>query len=348
MPAVAADAPVGASLAVVAAVERMVTDRLAGEGVLVVAVAASLLLGALHALAPGHGKAVVAAYLVGQRGALRHAAALAASVALTYTVGVLVLGALLWTATVTAPERLYPVLGGASGAVIAAVGLALLLRARRQASGQDHRHHHVEGPVTGTPLKVGSLVAMGFASGMVPTPSALLVLVAALAVDRLGAGLLLVGGYGVGMAVALVALGVALAAGPQRLAVRLQHMPVGRLHALSHALPTVTAAVVVLAGLGFMARRCPVPDSATSNGRCEIDNGQWPLRALLEPRSGVEWMSAVSAYGASRCGCWSASSDGPRHPAAQPSGAPSGGQPPACTPPAPSHAVPTARQRWPR
>lgn len=183
---------------------------------------------------------------------MRHAAALASSVALTHTAGVLVLGSALWTATLTAPERLYPFLGIASGAIITGLGAVLLLRARRG----RHDHHHTAGlQAPDTPeLRTGSIVALGFAGGMVPTPSALLILLGSLSVGRVWFGVLLIALYGGGMAAALVGFGVALACGKARLERPLRRLRVGRLHALGHALPSVTAAVVLVAGLALIAR----------------------------------------------------------------------------------------------
>ena len=74
------------------------------------ALALALVLGGLHAFAPGHGKTLMAAYLVGQRGSLRHAATLAASVTVTHTIGVLALGVALSVSTSFAPAQIYPIL----------------------------------------------------------------------------------------------------------------------------------------------------------------------------------------------------------------------------------------------
>ena len=104
------------------------------------AVVLAILLGGLHALAPGHGKAVMAAYLVGGRGALREALWLGGAVAVAHTAGVLLLGVVVTTTDAVAPERLYPVLGAASGALFAAIGVVLLRRALRG------EHGHVHGP----------------------------------------------------------------------------------------------------------------------------------------------------------------------------------------------------------
>lgn len=240
------------------ALNRSVGARLHGEGMVAVAVLAAIALGALHARAPGHGKTVIAAYLIGQRGSLRHAGALALGVVLTHTAGVLVLGAGLWTASVAAPERLYPLLGVTSGAIITGIGVSLLLRHRRPHHHTQHPHHHdtprLPRSTDTEPLRACSVVALGFAGGLVPTPSALLVLLGALTVGRLGLGILLVACYGVGMAIALVVLGVALSHARGRLDRRLDQLGSARLHALSHALPRVTASLVTLAGVVVIAR----------------------------------------------------------------------------------------------
>src|SRR5205085_5402125 len=103
--------------------------------------------GAAHALSPGHGKSMVAAYLVGTRGRPRHALALAATVTITHTAGVFALGFVtLALSSVIVPERLYPWLNLASGVLVIGVGLGVLrgrLRhARQHAHGHDHHHHH--------------------------------------------------------------------------------------------------------------------------------------------------------------------------------------------------------------
>ncbi|HWG92940.1 MAG TPA: hypothetical protein VNU66_01790, partial [Mycobacteriales bacterium] len=95
------------------------------------AVLVAVALGALHAFAPGHGKTVIAAYLVGRRGTLRDAALLGLSVTVTHTLGVVLLGALLTVVGLAAPSEVYPVLGTASGLLLVGVGVVLLRAARR-------------------------------------------------------------------------------------------------------------------------------------------------------------------------------------------------------------------------
>ncbi|MGH9281161.1 MAG: nickel transporter, partial [Acidimicrobiales bacterium] len=91
----------------------------------------AIVLGAVHALAPGHGKTVMAAYLVGQRGSFRQAWLIGITMTLTHTAGVLVLGLILSVSTTLAPETLYPWFGFVSGVLLAAVGANLLYRSVR-------------------------------------------------------------------------------------------------------------------------------------------------------------------------------------------------------------------------
>ena len=195
-------------------------------GFAVLALLSSLVLGAIHALAPGHGKTVMAAYLVGQRGSFRDAMVIALTVTATHTVGVLALGIAISASAIVAPERLYPWLGAASGALLAAIGagfLVRLVRVRRQArSGHDHAHEHphvhshggrphTHGPLATEQLVTWrGLVAMGFVGGLLPSPSAVVVLLGAIALGRIWFGVLLVIVYGLGMAATLAGAGVLL------------------------------------------------------------------------------------------------------------------------------------------
>ena len=270
------------------------------------AIAAALTLGALHSLAPGHGKTVMAAYLVGSRGNMRQAAALAGSVTLTHTLGVLVLGAVLSTSASVAPERIYPWLGLASGLIIVGIGITSLLRMTGRAGshgghfhlhpqtppipttaiptrlphhghthdGHSHDDHHDDGhhpvatqvqprpsgrsatvsgvtPVSGDanqgrlPRK-RSMFAIGFAGGLIPTPSALVVLLGAISLHRAWFGVLLVLVYGIGMGCSLVGIGSVLARLPGRL---MKAGPTSsRARQLLVVLPTGTATIIVLAG----------------------------------------------------------------------------------------------------
>src|SRR5215207_7902655 len=134
-----------------AAFTALVGERSLSPGFAVVALLLAVGLGAAHALAPGHGKTVMAAYLVGLRGTLRQAATIGATVTLTHTAGVLLLGLGLTTSRAVASERVYPWLGLASGLLLAVVGVGLLVRAR---TGHHHPHEggeHGHGQRTADP-----------------------------------------------------------------------------------------------------------------------------------------------------------------------------------------------------
>ena len=123
-------------------------DASAGRGVLILLLLAAFGWGAVHALSPGHGKAMVAAYLVGTRGTARHAAALGATVTVTHTAGVLLLGVVALTLSAfILPEQLYPWLNLASGLLVVGVGAAVLRAARAQAT------HAPPSPPPGGPLR---------------------------------------------------------------------------------------------------------------------------------------------------------------------------------------------------
>src|SRR5208282_4082741 len=100
-------------------------------------------LGALHALEPGHGKTIVAAYLVGSRGTARHAVMLGIVVTAAHTAGVYLLGALtLYASQYIVPEQLYPWLGAISGMSVAGLGIFIFLR---HWTGETGDHSHAQG-----------------------------------------------------------------------------------------------------------------------------------------------------------------------------------------------------------
>jgi ABC-type nickel/cobalt efflux system permease component RcnA len=238
-----------------AAFTALVGERSRSPGFAVVALLLAVALGAMHAVAPGHGKTVMAAYLVGLRGTLRQAATIGATVTLTHTAGVLVLGLVLSTSRAVASERVYPWLGLGSGLLLAAVGLGLLVRARGGHHHHDYPHphdHHEHGPA-GRPLGRRGLVALGLAGGLVPSPSAVVVLLGGIALGRAWFGVALVLAYGLGMAATLTGVGLLLAHLRTRMDRRL-HLPAGSLLArLGRLLPAVTASVIVVVGLTLAA-----------------------------------------------------------------------------------------------
>jgi nickel/cobalt transporter (NicO) family protein len=236
-----------------------VSERSRSPGIAVVAVLLAVALGAAHALAPGHGKTVMAAYLVGLRGTLGQAVTIGATVTVTHTAGVLILGLVLSTTRAVASERVYPWLGLGSGLLLAAVGVGLLARARPghghahphgPGHGQPHDHGHGH-PPAGPPLGRRGLVALGLAGGLVPSPSAVVVLLGGIALGRAWFGVALVLAYGLGMAATLTGVGLLLARLRTRLDRRL-HLPAGSLLTrLGRLLPAATASVIVLVGLAL-------------------------------------------------------------------------------------------------
>jgi nickel/cobalt transporter (NicO) family protein len=190
------------------------------------AVLISATLGAFHALEPGHGKTVVAAYLVGSRGKARHAAMLGLIVTASHTGGVYVLGLItLYASRYIVPEHLYPWLGAASGLIIAVLGMVLFVRRLEGVDSHDHdhggqphshgifspSHSHDNGPsqkTTPRPISRRELVALGITGGIIPCPAALVVLLGAMAVGRVGFGLLLIVAFSVGLAAALISTGL--------------------------------------------------------------------------------------------------------------------------------------------
>jgi nickel/cobalt transporter (NicO) family protein len=225
-----------------------------GFGALAAVVA--LALGALHALAPGHGKTVMAAYAASRgRRSRREVLALGATVTVTHTAGVLTLGLLVATGSTLAPAAAIPWLAVASGALVAVTGLGLLrrsLRALRQDAGHPHREER-------RPASRGSVVLMGFAGGMVPSPSAVVVLVGAAALGHAWFGVALVLAYGAGLAVTLSLVGVLLAGSGQWLARRVHQAETGRWLAgvPVRALPVGAAALVMVLGVGLALRGLP-------------------------------------------------------------------------------------------
>ena len=227
--------------------------------------------GALHALSPGHGKTMVAGYLAGSRGRPKDAALLGLTVTVTHTSAVFALGLVtLLASAYVLPEDLYPWLGLASGAMVIAIGLwAIWTRLRRwramRAEHDDGHHHmhlhaghshtHTHEP-TGAPITTRSLIALGVSGGIVPCPSALVVLVAAISQHRLGLGLVLILAFSIGLASTLTGVGLAVLHGG-RLIKRLR--PERRLFGgrVAGVLPALSATLIVIAGCLIALRALP-------------------------------------------------------------------------------------------
>jgi len=226
-------------------------DAASGRGVLVLLLLAAFAWGALHALSPGHGKSMVAAYLVGARGTARHAVALGATVTIAHTAGVFALGLVtLALSQYVLPEDLYPWLTLLSGLLVVGVGVAVL-RTRLQKArgaggrGQEHHHHHEHD------ISWRSLIAMGASAGLIPCPSALVVLLAALSQHQVALGLVLITAFSLGLAATISAIGLAVVYARTLLS-RLDFSS----RAVS-ALPALSALVIVVVGCVLTAKAVP-------------------------------------------------------------------------------------------
>jgi nickel/cobalt transporter (NicO) family protein len=229
--------------------ESLIARHELGIGVILVSLLMAMFWGAAHALTPGHGKAIVAGYLIGSRGKPRHAVLLGLIVTVTHTAGVFALGLVtLLLSRFFVPERLYPWLTLASGLLVVAVGAAVLVGRARHAHAHargHHHHHHDHG------YGRGGLLGVGVAAGLLPCPSALVVLLSAIALHRVGFGLALIVAFSLGLAATITAIGL--------LAV-LARRAFGRLSLdgrLVRALPAASALLIVAVGAGITANALP-------------------------------------------------------------------------------------------
>jgi nickel/cobalt transporter (NicO) family protein len=222
-------------------------DAASGRGVLVLLLLAAFGWGALHALSPGHGKAMVAAYLVGTRGRARHAVALGATVTITHTIGVFALGAVtLALSQYVLPEDLYPWLTLVSGLLVVGIGAGVLRSRMRRARQHHHHHHHHEHE-----LSWKGLLGMGTAAGLIPCPSALVVLLAAISQHEVALGLVLITAFSLGLAATLTGLGLVVVSARRWIPPRLA---AGRLAAF---LPAASALLIVGVGCVLTAKAVP-------------------------------------------------------------------------------------------
>jgi len=225
--------------------------------VVLASLGAALFWGAAHALSPGHGKTIVTAYLVGQRGTPRHAALLGLIVTVTHTIGVFALGLVtLALSQFIVPDRLYPWLNLGSGVLVVGIGASVFwarFRHRRahRHGHHHHHHHHAPGTESGEGPSWRSLLAVGVSGGLLPCPSALVVLLAAISLHRVGFGLLLILAFSAGLALSIT--GVGLVAVLARRAFRRLSFdgPLVRL------LPAASALVILAAGLAMTVRAVP-------------------------------------------------------------------------------------------
>ncbi|MEP7364667.1 MAG: high frequency lysogenization protein HflD [Acidobacteriota bacterium] len=218
---------------------------------LATALALAFFFGAVHALTPGHGKTIVAAYLVGSRGRLTDAFYLGGIVTATHTISVFALGVVtLYASTRVSLERIFPWLSFASGAMVLGIGSWLLIQRLRGAAAEhshDHSHSvshsHAHGHSHGHSHSHGSLLSLGVSGGLVPCPEALVVLMLSVSLGRLGFGLLLLTFFSLGLATILIAIGSAMVLAGGRFTAM---QPSG---VWTQRLPIASAAIVTVLGL---------------------------------------------------------------------------------------------------
>ncbi len=252
----------------------LISQRDLGAGVIALSLLIALFWGAAHALTPGHGKAIVAAYMVGSRGSARHALLLGLTVTVTHTAGVFALGLVtLGLSEFIVPEDLYPWLNLFSALLVVGVGITVLrsrVRTARGGKAPDHHHHdhdhhhdhhhdhdghghdhhgHDHVPAPGSGLR--GLIAVGVSGGLLPCPTALVVLLAAISLHRVGFGLALIVAFSLGLAA--VVSGIALLAITAKSWFSRASFEGG----LVRALPAVSAAVILVVGLAMTARAFP-------------------------------------------------------------------------------------------
>jgi ABC-type nickel/cobalt efflux system permease component RcnA len=230
--------------------ELIATENL-GFGIVLIALGVAVGLGAFHALEPGHGKTLVAAYLVGSRGTVQHAFLLGLIVTAAHTAGVYLLGAVtLYASQYILPERLYPWLGVVSGVLIAGLGAVLLVRRYLGKDGlSNHHHHHLDHSHglddhdhhhhhhrhdhhhghghshdhghthrdhdVDRQVSFRELLTLGISGGIVPCPAALVVLLSAVSMQRIGFGLLLIVAFSFGLAAVLITIGLLMVSARQ-------------------------------------------------------------------------------------------------------------------------------------
>lgn len=225
--------------------------------VLLLALALATVLGGLHALTPGHGKTLVAAYLVGSRGTVKHAIFLGSIVTFTHTASVIVIGLLaLFASQFVIPDVLIPLLEILSGLLVVYLGGRLIWQRWLAFRGGDHNHNHGhdhgDGHVhTHLPPAAGvsfsNLLTMGISGGLVPCPEALGIMVIAIGLNRILLGLGLIVSFSFGLAAVLIAIGLLLVRS-RALVERFG----GVSHRWSSALPLASAIIVTVLGIGIM------------------------------------------------------------------------------------------------
>jgi ABC-type nickel/cobalt efflux system permease component RcnA len=244
-------------------ISRLLRSKTISIGLMVTLIGLSFWFGALHALEPGHGKTMVAAYLVGERGTPMHAVILGSMVTFTHTISVFILGvATMFLSRYVMPDRISKVLGILSGLSIVWIGGMLLWRRARKLAKpmpheHSHNHPHTHGPHTHShdeqkphshlpegDISVTSLMALGASGGLVPCPSALILLLSAISIGRPGLGVILLLSFSLGLAIVLTVTGLFVLYAKNLL-------PEGTTtnNAFFRYMPVISAAAIMLVGV---------------------------------------------------------------------------------------------------
>lgn len=231
--------------------------------VMVVVIGLSIALGALHALTPGHGKTLVAAYLIGSRGTVGHAVFLGGIVTFTHTASVILIGLLALLASQhIMPNVLVPALEVLSGLLVVILGIQLLwgrwrtyshtaLHSYDHSHGHNHNHNHNYGHHHHLPegVKLRDLLTLGISGGLVPCPEALGIMLIAVGLNRITMGLGMVVAFSFGLAAVLIVIGVLLVRSKSLL-----DRVGGTAGRWQTFLPLASAVIVTLLGVGIMVK----------------------------------------------------------------------------------------------
>lgn len=246
---------------------RLVDTQDVGGLFAVAAVLIAFGIGAAHAMAPGHGKAMIGAYLVGTRGRRSDAVALGAVVAVMHCASVVVFGGLLMVTLNLhgSVADVLPWMGVVAGVLVTAVGTTLVLRQAQLRSDrrvliathaarhthhdidQDGHHHSHDLPEGVRPLSRRGVVALGMSGGLLPSPSAFVVLATAILSGRALFGLALVGSFSLGLATSLTLFGLAALKGGSL--VEQRALKSYRFARLASRVPLMSAVAVLAGGL---------------------------------------------------------------------------------------------------
>ena len=189
----------------------------------------TVLLGALHALEPGHSKSMMAAFVVATRGTAGQAALLGGSAAVGHSLVVWALAAAgIWLGDALILDKAEPWLILISGLMILALAWRIVVLFRREHHEHDHHdhdhHHHdhderelshaeehereIAERFAGRQVGNGAIAWFGLTAGLMPCPSAVAVLLICLQSRAFTLGFGMVAGFSVGLAITLISVGV--------------------------------------------------------------------------------------------------------------------------------------------